>query len=428
MPLIQDACPVGEIKTLHPTGKNLIGILRDRSDLGQRDHILGHNGRLLNEETIGIIDSRPDQAIIAMGNRPPTTYVGEPPHIMTMLEQMKRRFAVDPYAQGRLQSGMGHMVSGLSGLKKEQRIGVTLDHDNLSILAGFIGDSGIAGFVVSGGSGPQPSETRGMKTDDPSLFKVPTGKAANAGDPGTEPANYGEKATLHPEDVVVIGHQAYPTKWRVIRRHRTKTSTTTGAWETKYDTTYDLGAGQTQEIKNPTTYGKDEDHIYITLLTVGQTAAEATQTTKDKAEADAAIANAKGQISTLLGKGGDTASVQSTETAAEAAYSKADYKTATSTANSAASTAIDAIALIDKKNLDAEIARTLADKTKTQAEKDAIIKDLNDAKANIDTDTTSKKQGLGFTFGANTTTYAIVGVTVGTVIAAIVAAVLLRKK
>ncbi|VVB53425.1 Uncharacterised protein [uncultured archaeon] len=289
---------------------------------------------------------------------------------------------------------------------------------------GSLFNSYFAGYSINSGTGPQPTDTRGMKTNDPAVFQITKGHAEGAG-------NEGEVSLKHKGDTAVLGSKTYPTAWRVIRRHRDKDwKGSWNAWTTSWDKTYTLNPGETQSIVcDESDSGEDVD-IYITLLSVGKTQEEVDVVTKDKADADQALANANAQLTALKAKGGDTTAVVKLVTAAKDAYAKADYPTATSSAKQATSIAIDAIALIDKNALDAQKAQVVNDPSLTAQQKADMVKNIEDQKAKVDINATTAKEQTGapkFVLGLNLPTVIIFG-TIFTVIGGIVAVVASKKK
>jgi len=289
------------------------------------------------------------------------------------------------------------------------------------------------------GNGPQVTDTKGFKTNDPAFLKTLKGTL----DTNSSGADYGDVAIKHKGDSVQLGHNEFPTKWRIVTRSqgivKAGVFTQKTDWKTTGDTTAVLKAGETQTITNAENDSADID-IYITLLEVGfsgeqikKQEAEAAATKDKQTTADTSIAKAQASLSDMEAQSDtDPASISTVKKLiadAQVAYAKPDYDLATATAKKATAVAIDAVTLAKTKAIAQQIADTQKDGTLTAEQKKAIVDQLNQQKVQVNAEAADEKaqNSIGFTFGMNAPTIGILAI-IGIAIAGGIAAVAMRKK
>jgi hypothetical protein len=296
---------------------------------------------------------------------------------------------------------MDTMLPGIQSVKETGRraVGVTPTMRAKNGLAGLSWGGRRAGYVgglIKGtGMGDlgltlpadhQIGDRRGLTTRG--TIQIVSGHQDGEGDEG-------ETSLKHKGDKALLGHKLYPTSWWVVKRLNSRGAGMqfTG-WKTDWARQFDVPAGKTQEIENLENDRQNID-IYITLLSAGKSGEEEITFQKAKTDASGAISSATGQASKLKSIGGDDTAIQKTIAAAQAAYDKADYATALSSANGALIAAIDAIGIQEKKNIELEKQKIRDDPNLDAETKKKMQEDLDKQKDVIDTRTETEKKNLG---------------------------------
>lgn len=254
---------------------------------------------------------------------------------------------------------------------------------------------GIHGLMIGYlGTIPAVDDTRGHTAKD--FVKILYGHQDNMS--SAESGEFDMKFA-HGKDKLQVGSEIYPTRWYVV-----KSSSPMGKnnWKREFERPVDLQAGEYQVFENPEHTLKDTDvNMFVKLMWVGMSGEEvsakqqaaqdaADKLAKAKADAETAIAAARSAVTTYKTAGGDTSGYDKSLSSADTAYGKGDYATATNTGKSVAIDAQNAYGLLQKQNLEKQKASIYSDPTLDAATKQRMANDIDNQKALVDQNTSSK--------------------------------------
>lgn len=247
--------------------------------------------------------------------------------------------------------------------------------------AGQISGLGFGDIVV-----PESGELRGKTAAD--FIKVTSGFKTP---PTTRLAKYKlDWMFSRGKDAFTIGDKDRPTAWVLVKESRPE-----GGDFKREARVIDLKADEFQSFTNTEDQlSKTDINLYVKLLSVGPTAGEVTEAGEKQAKASRAIQQAQASISAASSVGCDVSAMNKTIADAQISFSKNEYDAAISAANSAATSAIDAKALMDKQILERQKSDIQKDTTLTADQKANMLKDIDQQKQKINDDASGQKSQL----------------------------------
>jgi len=229
----------------------------------------------------------------------------------------------------------------------------------------------------------------------------------------------------HGGDSFKIGTKDRPTSWAFVKEGGPQGQGLT----LENPRMIDLKANEFQTFRNDEDkLSKTDVNLYLKLVSVGPSVAEAEELAAKQATADKAIQNAQGAVSAAKSAGIDTSAMEKTIGKAQDSYLNNDYIAATNSANSAAKDAIDAKALKEKQDLERQKTEINNDSTLNQEQKDNMKKSIDDQKAKIDADRQTQKDEIPKPTAGAISPIIVVGIGVGIAAIAGLALALSKKK